>query len=56
MPTTNKNHRSPRGQRAAGCNDSKHAHSEPSMTDSLTTVVTCHRQQLVSWEDVVGRR
>ena len=56
MPKTNKNHRLTRVQRAAGFNDSKHAHSEPSTSDSLTKAVSCHRQQLVSWEDVIGRR
>lgn len=56
MPTTNKKHRSPKVQRVSGRKNHQHAHPEPSLTDSLAKGGTLNRPQLVSWEDVIGRR
>ena len=56
MPTTNKKHRSPKGQRVSGRTNHQHAYPQPSMTDSLAKGGTLSDPQLVSWEDVIGRR
>lgn len=56
MPTTIKKLRLPKGQRVSGRKSTKHVHSEPSMTDCPVKGGTWIRPQLVSWEDVIGRR
>jgi len=56
MPATHKKHRSPYGRDECDQLDSPKTKPESLMTDVLADRVSRHRQQLVSWEDVIGRR
>ena len=48
--------RLPKGQRVSGRECPQHMHSKPTMTDSPVKRGTWNRPQLVSWDDVIGRR
>ena len=56
MPTTKKTPRLPKGLRVSRRKNFQHVHPEPSMTDSPAMGEICNRPELVSWEDVIGRR